>query len=101
MVETKAFEIDDDHERKGILPLLDHGAVLAHRLARPLAAESDEQRASRRRDRLRRWLLLRRRRSNEPMVSAPRRPANRQRRSRDSAGNVWRLGEDARYSPSK
>jgi hypothetical protein len=46
--------MDDDHERKGILLLLDHGAVLAHRLARPLAAESDEQRASRKRDRLRR-----------------------------------------------
>jgi hypothetical protein len=34
--------MDDDQERSGRLLLLGKGAVLAHRLARPLAAESDE-----------------------------------------------------------
>jgi hypothetical protein len=34
---------DDDQERRGRLLLLGKGAALAHRLARPLAAESDEE----------------------------------------------------------
>jgi hypothetical protein len=34
--------MDDDQERRGRLLLLGKGAVLAHRLARPLAAESDD-----------------------------------------------------------
>jgi hypothetical protein len=34
---------DDDQERTGRLLLLGKGAVLAHRLARPLAAESDDE----------------------------------------------------------
>ena len=37
---------DDDQERRGRLLLLGKGAVLAHRLARPLAAESDESEQS-------------------------------------------------------
>ena len=41
-VDTGAFEMDDDRERRGRVLLLGKGAVLAHRLARPLAAESDE-----------------------------------------------------------
>ena len=41
---------DDEEERRGRLLLIGKGAVLAHRLARPLAAESDEteQRPARR-----------------------------------------------------
>jgi len=35
--------VDDDEERGGRLLLLGKGAVLAHRLARPLPAESDER----------------------------------------------------------
>jgi len=34
--------LDDDQEYRGRLVLLGKGALLAHRLARPLAAESDE-----------------------------------------------------------
>jgi hypothetical protein len=34
--------MDDDQERTGRLPLLGKGEVLAHGLALPLAAESDE-----------------------------------------------------------
>ena len=43
--------MDDDQKRKGRLLLLGEGAVLAHRFARPLAAELDEyeqRRATRR-----------------------------------------------------
>jgi hypothetical protein len=39
-----AAEKDDDQERRGRLLLLGKGAVLAHRLARPLAAKLDDQR---------------------------------------------------------
>jgi hypothetical protein len=38
---------DEDQARSGRLLLLGKGAVLAHRLARPLAAESDEHQQSR------------------------------------------------------
>jgi hypothetical protein len=41
---------DDEEERRGRLLLLGKGAVLARRFDRPLAAESDEQRQSRRRE---------------------------------------------------
>ena len=34
--------LDDDQERRGRRLLLGKGAVLAHRLAHPLAARSDE-----------------------------------------------------------
>jgi hypothetical protein len=41
--------LDDDQERRGRLLLLAKEQVLAHRLARPLAAESDENQNRRRR----------------------------------------------------
>ena len=40
----QALALDDDQERKGRLLLRREGAVLAHRLARSLAAESDDLR---------------------------------------------------------
>src|SRR4051794_14202935 len=46
---TPAAELDDDQERRGRLLLLGEAAVLAHRLALPLAAELDEYRHSARR----------------------------------------------------
>jgi hypothetical protein len=45
VVSAEAHEtttLDDDQERRGRLPLLGKAAVLAHRFARPLAAELDE-----------------------------------------------------------
>jgi hypothetical protein len=39
----RAVAADDDQERSGRLLLLGKGAVLADRLARPLAAESDDE----------------------------------------------------------
>jgi hypothetical protein len=42
---------DEDQARSGRLLLLEKGAVLAHRLARPLAAESDDDEQSARRRR--------------------------------------------------
>ena len=41
-VEHQTTRMDDDHERRGRLPLLGKAAVLAHRLARPPAAEMDD-----------------------------------------------------------
>jgi hypothetical protein len=38
--------LDDDQERTRRLLLLGRGAVLAHSLARPLAAESDDDQQS-------------------------------------------------------
>ena len=49
---------DDDQERRGRLLLLGEGAVLAHRLARPLAAESDESEQRPTRGARTCWLLL-------------------------------------------
>src|SRR5215208_5556449 len=46
--------MDDDRERRGRVLLLGKGTVLAHRLARPLAAESDDDH-----ERRARLLLLR------------------------------------------
>jgi hypothetical protein len=43
-IETDA--LDDDQERKWGLLLLGKGAVLAHRLAHPLAAEMDDDQQS-------------------------------------------------------
>ena len=40
---AQALGADDDQERKGRLLLLGKGAVLAHRFARPLAAELDDK----------------------------------------------------------
>ena len=42
VVDYETSALDDDRERRGRVLLLGKGAVLAHRLARPLAAESDE-----------------------------------------------------------
>jgi hypothetical protein len=42
----RASPLDDDRERRGGVLLLGKGAVLAHRLARPLAAELDDDQQS-------------------------------------------------------
>jgi hypothetical protein len=44
VVDRETPALDDEHERRVGLLLLGKAAVLAHRLARPLAAESDEER---------------------------------------------------------
>jgi hypothetical protein len=48
-VDHETPALDDDQERRARLLLLAKGAVLAHRLARPVAAESDEKRLPARR----------------------------------------------------
>jgi hypothetical protein len=45
-VQDGALARDDDQERREKLLLLGKGAVLAHRLAHPLAAESDDDQQS-------------------------------------------------------
>jgi hypothetical protein len=47
-VRSGATAPDDEQARRVILLLLGNGAVLAHRLAHPLAAESDDDQQSRR-----------------------------------------------------
>jgi hypothetical protein len=42
----RAFAADDDQEYRGRVLLLGKGALFAHRLARPLAAESDDDEQS-------------------------------------------------------
>ena len=42
-IERQTTGMNDDRERRGRVLLLGKGAVLAHRLARPLAAESDDK----------------------------------------------------------